>query len=351
MAITWGSYDRHLRFGIDLTASTPSASSTTVTVTVKLYIQVDDWSFDDDQTWTLSGNGGSTDEFHNSLSNGAQKLLYSRSFSVPIDYDGTGSMTYSAKLSGAYNGATPTHSRTITLPRRPPSPPSTPGAPSVGAIGATTATATWSAPASNGASLSGVDGQVSANAGFSPTLSTWSSGWTTSRALSGLPKGTTLYVRIRARNSAGTSGWSGGRAFTTLSTAASAPGLGAIADVGPQSATLAWTAPSDNGGEAITGYEVQRATDAGFTSNAVTTSTAASPGTLTGLLPGTTYYAQVRALTSVGPGTWSSVKSFKTLSAVRVGTGTDWVPALVRVGDGTTWVLATVKVGDGTTWK
>ncbi|MEU7905896.1 fibronectin type III domain-containing protein [Actinoplanes sp. NPDC049118] len=352
MATTWGSYDGHLRYGIDLTTTTPSASSTTVTVTVKLYIQVsDDWRFDDNQTWTLSGPSGDSDSFTNTLEDGESKLLYSKSFSAGIDYDGGPTYSYSASLSGAYNGAKPTHSRSITLPRRPASAPSTPGAPTVGSIGSTTATATWSTPASNGASLTNVNGQVSRNSAFTSLVTTWSTGWANSRALSGLPKGTTLYVRIQAKNSVGWSAWSAARQFETQSTAASAPTLGAITGIGPQSATLAWAAPSDDGGETITGHHVQTAKDAGFTDGATTISRSASPATLTGLLPGTTYYVRVRAVTAYGAGAWSAVRSFTTLSGVRIGNGTAWVPALIYVGTGTQWVLATVKVGNGTGWR
>jgi hypothetical protein len=349
MAITWGSYDGHLRFGIDLTTSTPSASSTTVTVTVKLYLQVDDtWSFDDDQTWKLSGSNGSSDTFHNSLDNNASKLLYSKSFSAGIDYDGGPTYTYSASLSGAYNGADPTHSRSITLPKRPASAPSTPGAPTVSAITATTATATWPTPASNGASLNGAGGQVSRNSGFTDVISSWSTGWANSRALSSLPKGTVLYVRVRAGNGEGWSSWSASRTFTTLTTPASAPDTPAVSAIGPTSATVAWDAPADTGGAAITGYQIQRATIADFT-DSTTISDTSSPSPLTGLLPGTLYYVRVRATNTAGSGAWSATAAFTTLSGVKVGTGTAWRDAIVWVGNGSRWVLAQIKTGNGTT--
>lgn len=351
MAITWGSYNGHLRFGIDATTTTPTTASTSVTVTVKLYIQVDDtWNFDDTQTWKLTGTGGSSGSFSNTLDNNASKLLYSNSFSAAVDYDGTGSLTWSASLSGAYNGADPTHSRTITLPKRPPNVPAAPPAPTVGSITATSAAFTWGTPATNGSALTGNAGQVSTSSAFSTILQSWSeSGWS-GQTVTGLPKGTTLYVRVRALNSVGWSAWSAGRVFTTLITAAGAPTLGTLSNIGPQSATLAWTAPSDNGGTSITGYEIQHATDPGFTA-AVTTSKTASPITLTGLLPGTAYYVRVRAITSYGSGAWSSTGTFKTISALFIGTGTSWVAGLVHVGNGTSWVPATVRVGNGTEWK
>ncbi|WIM95763.1 fibronectin type III domain-containing protein [Actinoplanes oblitus] len=352
MAITWGSYDGHLRLGIDLTTSTPSTSSTSVTVTCKLYIQCsDDFDFDDDQTWTLSGNGGGSGSFHNSLANGASKLLETVTVSAAVDYDGTGTMTYSARLSGAFNGASPTHSRTITLPKRPPSVPAAPSVPTAGSITATSVNLTWSAGATNGAALDRNAGQVSRNSGFTDVIASWDvEGWA-GRTVTGLPKGTVLYARVRAHNRVGWSSWSGTRTFTTAITTPSGPGLPGISDVGPTSANVTWNAPSDTGGAAITNYEIQRATDAGFTTNVASVTDPSSPGALTGLLPGTIYYVRTRAINAAGSGAWSTTATFTTLSGVKVGDGTTWRDAIVWVGNGSSWVLALVKVGNGTAWK
>ncbi|MEU4155689.1 fibronectin type III domain-containing protein [Actinoplanes sp. NPDC026670] len=349
MAITWGSYNGNLRFGIDLYTSTPSTSSTSVTVTAKLYIQCSDgWRFDDTQTYSWQGGSAS---FSNTLSDGASKLLDTVTSTRAIDYDGTGSVTYSASLSGAYNGAKPTHSRTITLPKRPPSVPSAPPAPDVSSITATSAYFTWGTPATNGSSLTGNAGQVSTSSSFISIATSWSeSGWN-GQSVTGLAKGTVYYVRVRAQNGVGWSGWSGARQFETASTTASAPGLNAIYDIEAQAAWWSWSAPSDAGGEAITGYEIQRATDSGFTQNVVSFIDAATPAKISGLVPGTTYYTRIRARSAAGSGAWSNVRSFRTLSALWIGNGSAWKPALVYVGNGTSWVLATVKVGDGTNWK
>jgi hypothetical protein len=352
MAITWGSYNGHLRFGIDLTASTPSASSTTVTLAVRLYIQVGaTWNFDDDQTWKLSGTNGSSGTFHNGLDNNASLLLYSKGFAAGIDYDGGPTYTYAASLSGAYNDASPTYSRSLALPARPASAPTAPAAPTVSGVDATSATVAWSAPASNGAALSAHAGQVSRNSAFTDVIQSWSvASWQASRALSGLPKGTVLYVRVQAHNSVGWSSWSASRTFTTTTTVASEPGTPGISAVGPTSATIGWSEPSDTGGAAITGYEIQRATSADFTGGTSVTSSA-SPSSLTGLLPGTTYYVRIRAINAAGSGNWSATAAFTTLSGVKVGDGSTWRDAIVWVGNGSGWVLAQVKTGDGTTWR
>lgn len=353
MAISWGSYDGHLRLGIDIAVSTPSASSTTVTVVLGLYIQCQDgYRFDDPQHWTLDGPGGGDDDFYNGLSDGDSQLLYSHSFAASISYAGGPTYSYSASLSGAYNGADPTASRSVTLPARPPSAPSTPGAPTVGSVTATTATVSWSAPSGNGSSLSGNAGQVSRNSSFTDIVASWSAGtWQTSHAVVDLPKGTVLYARVRAHNSVGWSSWSGARTFTTGLTAPSAPGPPGVSNIGPTSANVTWSPPVDTGGADLTNYEIQRATDASFTTSVTSVSYPSSPGAVTGLLPGTTYYLRARAVNVAGPGPWSTTAAFTTLSGVKVGDGTAWRDAIVWVGNGSSWVLAQVKVGNGTVWK
>ena len=77
-------------------------------------------------------------------------------------------------------------------------------------------------------------------------------------------------------------------------------------------------ASTGDGGSPITGYELQRATNASFTAGAVTVP---STGTFTasGLSPATTYYFRARATNAVGTGAWSSTVSATTLPSVAPG--------------------------------
>jgi|GEM_PF-1511038 len=71
------------------------------------------------------------------------------------------------------------------------------------------------------------------------------------------------------------------------------------------SVALSWTAPDDMGAS-ITGYQVQYATDAGFTTDLGTQTFASTSGTVTGLTPGPAYYFRVRAENSRGWGPYST---------------------------------------------
>lgn len=104
-----------------------------------------------------------------------------------------------------------------------------------------------------------------------------------------------------------------------------------------------------DGGSAITGWEIQYATDAAFTQN-VKTWNSSGTSTITGLLPGTRYYFRARGFNGVGAGAYSATVSATTLTSLYVSDGTDWGTAQVLVSDGTSWVSVPLQYSDGTAW-
>src|SRR5437867_2639974 len=152
--------------------------------------------------------------------------------------------------------------------------------------------------------------------------STWStivsnSGSTaTTYSDTGLMHGTTYTYRVSAINSVGTGSPSSTASATTLAVAPSSPtGLSATA-VSSSQINLSWAPPTDNGGSAITGYKIERSTDAGTTrsppvANSGSTATTYSD---TGLTRGTTYTYKVSAINSVGMSSPSGTASATTLA-------------------------------------
>ncbi len=107
--------------------------------------------------------------------------------------------------------------------------------------------------------------------------------------------------------------------YSTGSTlAVSSPPTGLVATAASSSQiNLSWSAPTNNGGSTITGYEIERSTDGGITwstivSNTGSTSTAYSD---TGLAASTTYTYRVSAINSVGTSSLSNITSATTLSS------------------------------------
>ena len=112
-----------------------------------------------------------------------------------------------------------------------------------------------------------------------------------------------------------------------LSPPAAPTGLSATA--GNASLVLSWTAPSYGGSTSITGYTIEYTPSGGSASTASTGSTATSY-TLSGLTNGTTYSVRVRAINSIGNGSYSGTATgtpsagggFSSLPDGWTGTGT-----------------------------
>jgi hypothetical protein len=78
-----------------------------------------------------------------------------------------------------------------------------------------------------------------------------------------------------------------------------APGTPTASSTGT-SATITWTAPADNGGQAVTSYRIQRSTDnINFSTIVASTGTTSLTYTNTGLTPGTKYFYRVAAINAV----------------------------------------------------
>ena len=115
----------------------------------------------------------------------------------------------------------------------------------------------------------------------------------------GLTNGTTYSVQIKAVNSVG----DGTACASTNGTPATTPSAATITGitVGNSQLSVAFSAPSSEGGSSITNYKYS--TDNGATFTAVSPASTASPIVITGLTNGTAYNVQIRAVNAIGDGT------------------------------------------------
>ena len=169
-----------------------------------------------------------------------------------------------------------------------------------------------------------------------------------SLAVTGLTNGTEYVFQVRGVNEAG-SGDPGGE---LLASPVSPPGVptSLIAQAGHNRITLSWTAPADNSGLAVTGYEYNVNGGPGWHS----TGGAGTAYTLTGLDNGTAYTLLVRAVNEAGAGPASSAATATpsvitvTVSADResVAEGEAAVFTLSRSGPSAAPLTVSVSVSD-----
>ncbi len=181
---------------------------------------------------------------------------------------------------------------------------STASAPTIGAItaGDESLSVAYTGSASNGgAEITNYDYSIDDGASWvtpaTPSV-------TSPLVITGLTNGTTYPVKLRARNSAGP-GAESTAVSGTPGVAASAPGAATISSItaGDTQLSVAFTAPTSNGGAPITNYDYS--IDDGATWVTPSTPSTSSPLVITGLTNETSYQVKIRARNSVGGGTAS----------------------------------------------
>jgi Ca2+-binding RTX toxin-like protein len=125
----------------------------------------------------------------------------------------------------------------------------------------------------------------------------------TSFLVDGLTNGIAYHFRVRAINGFGTGEWS--LPSSPVTPRAEVPARLALPTVDPgnESLRVTWSAPADDGGSPVTGYEVRVKNLADQVVTTMQTTTRAA--TVTGLQNGREYFTSVRALNVRGGGAWS----------------------------------------------
>ncbi len=326
---------------IDLSWTAPSSDGGSSITGYKIEVSPDGTS---DWTDLVANTGGTgTTHSHTGLSAGT-----TRHYRVSaINASGTGT------ASGTANATTAT---------------TAPGAPTdltATADGSTEIDLAWTAPSDNGgAAITGYKIEVSPDGTSDWTTLVANTGGTgTTHSHTGLTAGTTRHYRVSAINASGTGAASGTASATTATTAPGAPtDLTATAD-GSTEIDLAWTAPSDNGGGAITGYKIEVSPDG---TSDWTTLVANNTGTTyshTGLSAGTTRHYRVSAINANGTGNASGTANATTattvpgaptsLTATASGTGTinlSWTAPSSDGGSSITGYRIEVSSDGGSSW-
>lgn len=229
-----------------------------------------------------------------------------RSTDVPSPFNGQMILETDTFKMKVWNGST-----WLTITVAPPAAPT-----SLSAVPSSTSVAISFTPGSdNGAYITNHEYAISTNGGSSygawTTLSPADA--TSPITVSGLTAGTAYYVKLRSVNATGGGTESSPVSFTTLTTPNAPTGLSVSATTS-SSLTIAFTAPSSDGGAAITNYEYS--INGGSSWTALSPADSTTPVTVTGLTQSTSYTVYLRAVNSVGSGTSSSGVSGTTAAAI-----------------------------------
>ena len=206
--------------------------------------------------------------------------------------------------------------------------PTVPGAPNILSVtpGTNTLAVSWRAPLqTGGATISAYDlrhirsdAPSKADANWTVARRAWTGSGSLAHTMTGLNGGTRYDVQVRAVNSAGDGPWSATRTGAPVS-ALGVPGAPIFVSLRPGEGSLAvlWNAPVSDGGSPITSWEVRHIrSDAPSKSNTnwETTMLLPSPSgrleySIYDLTGGVRYDVQVRAINSVGSGSWSATST------------------------------------------
>ncbi len=203
-------------------------------------------------------------------------------------------------------GTTPSNVVAATVPAEPPPDPVPPSAPALSASATeTTIELSWTVPDDDGGDS--IDGyQIHRGPSASELAPYDTVGLVTDYADTGVAAGETWFYAVAAVNSAGP-GTQSNTASATVPVPPpveppSAPTLNASRGSG--SVRLNWTAPTDDGGGFVTSYQVFRGTSSGNLALVATLGNVLTWNN-TGLTNGVTYWFQVKAVNSAGPGVGS----------------------------------------------
>lgn len=217
MAVSWGSWDygggNGMRVGLDvINESTPITSSTTWTCDCEIWTG-NQYNYDDPQQLNYSGEISGTKSYTNDESSGTSTKRDTKagSYTYPSTSYGVspGTLSFTASVSGAYNGTTPSHTLKATIPARPYAVPAAPTGVTGTRNSDAQATIKWTNAPTSQKPITSHTVQMRTYTGSTwgawATIYTSTSGTTTQYIKTGLSSNRIYQFQVRTNNSIGSS--------------------------------------------------------------------------------------------------------------------------------------------------
>lgn len=281
-----------------------------------------------------------------------QQRWRTQALDVPVPHNPDGTRApITLRMTLVYGNVNESYTAALALPTIPKAPPAPiPFATAPDEITATSMRFQFNSGGTGGSPIIEWETQYDTSSSFNVDPKTISS-WGTS-VLTPLQPGTTYYMRARGRNAMGWGAYSVVKSGTTLGGPPSVPTGLLLITTPPNTIKADWEAPSATGGKPITGYDVQLATNAAFTTGVQLQSVGASPTdySFTGLAPAVQYWVRVRAKNADATGDWGTAISAMIPAGGKAWTGTVWKAAVWKAWTGSIWKTTLLRVWNGTQW-
>ena len=212
MSITWGPWEHGggngMRVGVEVSWATVTTSSTEAVATVDIWTD-NQYNYADPQKLSFGGVIDGSKSFTNNSGPAAQKRAtrtYERTYRSGEHVTSPGKVTFTASLSGAYNGVTPSVSVSSSIPARPAGAPAAPTSVVAARVNDEAQRVTWKNRSTSAAPWTSVTIDRSVRGG------TWKSLSSQGGAATGLTDQTTegnsyYRYRVRASGPGGTTSW------------------------------------------------------------------------------------------------------------------------------------------------
>lgn len=241
---TWGAWDysggNGMRVGIQVTWATPTHGSTSVDATVEVWTQ-NQYTYGDDQKLTYGGVISGSQSFtnnHDSSEFRRDTLTYTYTYTSTSYGVSPGKVVFSATLSGAYNGVTPSVSVSSSVPARPYAAPAAPTSVALARASDASLITSWVRHATSGEPYDTQAIQRSLNGAAYVALSWTVAGTATSYNDTTALANNKYRYQVRAQNSIGSSGFV---VSNDVWTTPSAPSTVTRTGANGANQTVAWT--------------------------------------------------------------------------------------------------------------